>query len=307
MRRIFHDDDSFVRLLEYLRRNFTVAVDPDHPSLFEGPDILAGRDGHLVAIFVPKGVEKRSPERLLTRLVLSRLALPDHARCILLTSRYDDVSTQLGHTLSGHFHESFALRERIPRRLFTDSNLGARKQDISVEVRAMVTNRASYLLGISLGEEGARDESPNADSRASAGYQFRRELIAGSSGRLLEAAMQRLPIFTRRRHNLAFANNVMIGLSSASTGHPLRSAIEPFLAASTMLNYNIDNGVPYVNEEMAGLLVANRPSLPVFDPLKPLRAAAFAGWGIVQSLSPADARTAIVRIGNWLDETHGRT
>ena len=71
-------------LVRQLGERFVVSVNPDHPYLFEGPDILAGGDGRLLAIFRPKSTELSNPNRLLSRLVLTKLALPNHTRYILV-------------------------------------------------------------------------------------------------------------------------------------------------------------------------------------------------------------------------------
>jgi hypothetical protein len=72
---------SHSRSLEmHFRLDFELAVaNPDHPFLLEGPDILAANEGRLLCVFAPSKMEKVLPEKLISRLVLSRIALPAHA------------------------------------------------------------------------------------------------------------------------------------------------------------------------------------------------------------------------------------
>jgi hypothetical protein len=72
--------DVLLKIAESFEGDFTVSVEPDLPELFEGPDVLAGKPGRLIAVFVPKTHELRRPEQLRTRLVLSRRSVTGGAR-----------------------------------------------------------------------------------------------------------------------------------------------------------------------------------------------------------------------------------
>src|SRR5260370_5537881 len=61
-----------------------VARQPDLPTLFTGPDLLASRTGTTIAFFLPKSSDAQHPRALLARLVLSRLALPPTTSPVLL-------------------------------------------------------------------------------------------------------------------------------------------------------------------------------------------------------------------------------
>lgn len=73
-------------LARQLEDGLTVSISPDHPYLLQGPDVLAGGNGKMLAIFVMKTVEQRAPVHLMVRAVLSRLALPAHTIFVLVTS-----------------------------------------------------------------------------------------------------------------------------------------------------------------------------------------------------------------------------
>ena len=57
---------------------------PDHPLLLRGPDILASIDSRLTAYFILDRPVHRIPVRLLSDVVLSRLALPMKTSFVLI-------------------------------------------------------------------------------------------------------------------------------------------------------------------------------------------------------------------------------
>src|SRR5271167_3643956 len=72
------------RVREQLGEGFVVLAQPEHPYLLAPPDLLIGGEGLLTAVFSPNSAENRTPRLLGARLVAARLALPEHARCVLL-------------------------------------------------------------------------------------------------------------------------------------------------------------------------------------------------------------------------------
>jgi hypothetical protein len=61
-----------------------VVVRPDHPYLFNGPDLIAGNEGNLYAFFIRRKQELNREEELRARLCRTRLALPAHTVCVLV-------------------------------------------------------------------------------------------------------------------------------------------------------------------------------------------------------------------------------
>lgn len=75
------------RMRERLPSAFATVLAPDHPLLLRGPDVLVGGEGVLTAVYIPGVVEReRSQDNLRTRYILSRLALPPHTRHVLAWS-----------------------------------------------------------------------------------------------------------------------------------------------------------------------------------------------------------------------------
>jgi hypothetical protein len=56
-----------------------------------------------------------------------------------------------------------------------------------------------------------------------------------------------------------------------------------------MQRYNLDNGIPYPTHQYeTNIIVADEIPTDRFDPLKPLRTAAFTGWSIIKPQSLED-------------------
>jgi hypothetical protein len=106
------------RLERTLRRelpsSYLIVSGPDHPLLLRAPDLLVAGEGKLSAVFIPTAHERRNPEDLRARLILSRLALPRDTRPILIVeSEAEAVSNILGSDFTA------VIEERQARTLVT--------------------------------------------------------------------------------------------------------------------------------------------------------------------------------------------
>src|SRR5713101_2853298 len=89
------------RLEGTLRRelpgSYLTVSGPDHPLLLRAPDLLVAGEGKLSAVFIPTAHERRNPDALTARLILSRLALPRDTRPILIVeSEAEAVANIIG-------------------------------------------------------------------------------------------------------------------------------------------------------------------------------------------------------------------
>ena len=64
---------------------------PDHPLLLRGPDVLASVRSSLTAYFVLDQPVSHLPIRVLSNVVLSRLALPREANFVLILGERADI------------------------------------------------------------------------------------------------------------------------------------------------------------------------------------------------------------------------
>src|SRR2546422_965963 len=132
-------------------RDYVVAQNPDHPSLVDGPDIVAGSRGHLVAIFAPKVREFQNARHLRDRLILSRLAMPEHTRYVLAVSAQDVRTDRL---LRAAYHDFHAIVDdgyiRRTRSTILEHDLGQTGQTIRDVLRQAVYEKFGCLLSLYL-------------------------------------------------------------------------------------------------------------------------------------------------------------
>ncbi|MDA0135837.1 hypothetical protein L2D36_25405 [Vibrio harveyi] len=67
-----------------LRSEFTYVDSPDHPNLISSPDALVAKKGEINAYYRVHSDEKVRLKNLLSRLAISRLALPVHTKHVLV-------------------------------------------------------------------------------------------------------------------------------------------------------------------------------------------------------------------------------
>ena len=87
-------------------------------------------------------------------------------------------------------------------------------------------------------------------------------------------------------------------------GRPIYGALEPLLSLSTQQDYGLDNGRLAVRHGKLPPNVLLVDSFPIrrYDPEKPIRAAAFAGWAMARPWSAADLDDTIQKIEVQLAE-----
>lgn len=282
----------------YLRDNYVVSVEPDLPHLLVGPDLLVGGNERLIAVFTPKTSELRRPDELIVRLTLSRLALPKHARCILVVDHERHRETFISQ-LSQSFDRTIEVRE-LPsiRRIVGDSN-SSNIATIPNQVRQQVFARSNLLFE----EASARLQvQPN---RISA-----REALAEADLPPEERVVERLRGLQsgdRRRQNgfefiTAQRGSILLSRQRTQNRRSLGNDLRQIFVSSVQMDYNLDQGVPYLNGNnfyrFAKLFIAN--VIPTYrqDPEKYIRCAAFAGILVIQ----ANSMNEVESLGNTVLE-----
>ena len=254
-----------------LADEWRVATYPDHPHAYHTPQIIAGVRGNLLAVFVPTRSEERSPSRLLSRLAIARLALPAHARFVLVMPREahfrNDIFRNFDAVISGS-----ELRSISRLGLSQDSGVSAR-QDLGA-VQAETNRRYNIFLRLSRRHWSSTPTTREAATR-------RRQLLAVIERRG-EASMRYAPGgFVE--YDLKYAVIV------ASRRHVERRVQIAALTLNTVKrSYSLDAGIPYLTRRAPYVLLVDRWPVGTFDPGKPARAAAFSGVALAGSESPDD-------------------
>lgn len=267
-------------LVQVANRNLgadsVVALRPDLPHLFAGPDVLIGRAGKLLAIFLLKASERRSPDDLLIRLAMSRLALPSHTQCLLIVEpgEISDVETGL---LATHFHDVDYPADISD---LLDSKLNANQPDyVSVVLKDLQTQaflRSNILIAETqkwFGEDET-DQQIGPFQGNLQGYRFRRAEIPSWR---MEGSPR-----SYRSNRIYRDEQVIIGYASQVERPALRH-LGPVVKAGFKIQYKMDSGFPYRFDNTVNVLIVNGMPQHMRDPLKPIKVAAFAGWAMLPS------------------------
>ena len=280
-------------LPELLPEHFVVVLRPDVPNLLRGPDLIIGGEGRLFAIFKFQAAEQQSPDRLLVRLALARLALPRHTLCVLLwrPERTDGENA----AIATHFHST--ISDDSPAVLVDhvlNSDVGTRTQRIPGDIQGRQYKRAAALM--SLSSNWLREAFPGRLSEETSQAHERLvqdgDLVAPrmvrSPSDLLEAIHPSTrehyrPVRTRSWfrgtetvfRTLVEHENVILG---AASGARLTARLARFNERLLLRTADLDSGVPYPRPMTQNLLVVDRVPKHRLDPMKAIRAACFAGW-----------------------------
>jgi hypothetical protein len=233
---------------------------PDHPLLLRGPDVLASLEGRLTAYFV----SSRRMTDILADLVLSRMALSPEAHFILVTD--DDAA--LGDDITGLFDEVKVIG---PRGDLRSSLSYAGEPGRSGAIDAMR----------SLHHERFAD----AWATMTRHWHRRRNTPGSASSTIGLERVGRLP-----RYMTSDNGELMFVPPDSATWRSQAASLRSATATAVRVDYNINGSAGGITEiaELArdgnihlarhsGTLYYRSPGKS-FDPVKPFRAAAFAGF-----------------------------
>jgi len=276
------------RFADAYRREYTVSLRPDLPNTLTPPDLMIAKAGSLVAFFEPTRLEIRHPQRLVVRLLLSRLALPDHVRCVLLL---DESASALGieGDMRHHFH-TVAMPRSAPRTIAGQA-LQSPVREVPKTVRRHVQLQAALLLdAVRL----ATDPLANA-TRSSRGAL---EMESTNSLELL--AHDHLQKGTATLSDVEFgAHTVVVRKHAGSRSLPLRQEFQRYMSIVPLLTFNVDNGVPHPGRSVAGVFRPSNQLTPAVTVSRFARPAAMAGWSIVTSRDEGVVARIVDRLETW--------
>ncbi len=279
-----------------LPERFVVVLRPDVPNLLRGPDLIIGGEGRLFAIFKFQAAEQQSPDRLLVRLALARLALPRHTLCVLLwRSERADGETA---AIATHFHSM--ISEDSPAVLVDhvlNSDVGKRTQQTPGDIQGRQYQRAAAVMNLS--SNWLREAFPgwpsDETSQAREGLVRDGDRVTPGIVRVPSDRFEVMDPTTRERFQTVRARSwfrgtetvfrtlvehedVILGVAS---GARLTTRLAHFNERLLLRTANLDSGVPYPRTVTQNLLVVDRVPTHRFDPMKAIRAACFAGWSLI--------------------------
>lgn len=279
-----------------LPEHFVVVLRPDVPNLLRGPDLIIGGEGRLFAIFKFQAAEQQSPDRLLVRLALARLALPRHTRCVLLwRPERADGETE---AIATHFHSM--ISEDSPAVLadhVLNSDVGRRTQQTLGDIQGRQYQRAAAVM--SLSSDWLREAFPgrpsDETSQAREGLVRAGDRITPGIVRVPSNLFEVIDASTRERFQTVRARSWFRGTETVfrtlvehedvilgeASGARLTTRLAHFNERLLLRTANLDSGVPYPRTVTQNLLVVDRVPTHRFDPMKAIRAACFAGWSLI--------------------------
>lgn len=257
---------------------FHVVGRPDHPMLLSGPDILVGGEGKLTAVL---WVGKNEPANgLSARITAARLALPSEARLLAVVAENAEVPDWV----MGNFDEVSDPRtpwRTILRYATGAAHLRGDRGALKENKRRHSEKFAFALLLATLRRKHALEAvAPDVVVRELSQISLPVPSYSQSALRL-------------RRPTAQVRGSVVASLSPLGrTVQQLRTLCD----AGFTYTYQLDTGIPYEKPDtnLNVLLVEDWPVMR-YDPVKPLRSAAFGCWIMAKSTGAEDITHLIER------------
>ncbi|TJW14952.1 MAG: hypothetical protein E5W82_09510 [Mesorhizobium sp.] len=257
-------DHSIAQLARALRSalpsSAVVAERADHPLLFTGPDIVVGSEGNLVAIFIPKALELKSWKALLSRLTAVRLALPAHAKCVLLSTEADLLPDRL----TEGFDEVYSPSEADNAKMLMHRS--GRMADRAPRL-SKIRHQAMVNYGAILHVHGMQASRREAEADALNGHTKRSD---------------------RRFRSVIRFGESYVGELGDSPRPAALATLQSFARKAFVDNYDLVDGVPELKRQALDVAIYDADLRRGLDPSKPLRASAFAGWLLTNSAAADD-------------------
>jgi hypothetical protein len=270
------------RVLAGLPASSDSVADPDHPFLLHGPDVLASINGRLTAYFILDEQVSRLPMRLLSNVVLARLALPLGTSFVLILGEAAEIRESDSQIFEEVVAASANKLAKYPAGRMRESRGGE-----AVEVLRTPHNERFGMAWSLTSERRGRKR------------RERRRVISDrptSIGRL-DVKAPRISAPYLNFHNGSFILTQPAPEIKASA----RELLERASYRAVQADYWLDLGAPGVGEvaqvmrSRNSYLALHQSKIPLpvevrrFDVLKPFRAAAFAGFAVGRTEDPNDA------------------
>jgi hypothetical protein len=257
------------------KQEYSIAVSPDFPHLISVPDILIGGRGRLCAIFIAKTYEINHPDLLLSRLVLSRLGLPDNLISVLVLPINNSFINGYD-TVSRNFDLLITNDEVKSVKYLIESDYKSRNLNSTTRFQT-VTRYSIFSYENSKKIEKLSYSNPQTlfyELRIKGGYQ--------------NAKTQNWNLHDNLKQDISFdglavRENVTVLASSFENYTSPIAKLRRFCYRSVQFDYFLDSGVPYINSPKANLLLLDKIPYFKFDPQKSLRSSAFSGLVLVHA------------------------
>src|SRR5262249_20531174 len=252
---------------EALPTNYTVVIEPDHPLLLKGPDLLVGGEGNLWLFLIPTARENRSAHQLTQRFALCRWALPRHACFILATGgeEYNAIGDQ------AEFEELLEVVGPDDPESIVDAVL--QLKDLT-EIRSVMLEAKARMPELPLDVAVFLSERFTLNYRFSLAMVRRHERTTRRSGR--SDIPEQLPA-SREGHVLLQD----VEVTRFKNQRPSLAPVYALMIKAGISGYDFREGVPYPRRSFPRIALVKDFPMVRGDPYKALRAAAFANLSFI--------------------------
>lgn len=269
---IYDRRHDLARLLHrQLPSSFLVVSAPDHPLLIRAPDIIASTEQSIVALFTPSATERRSQSLFKSRFVLSRLALPPHARFLLVFEPFDE---SIARDFARDFAEVIPWSDRAGIvSIVQDRNFVGHHRDVPSEVAVDAQTRFANAMAV-MRLTARLSRRPFTTAFGEEPYLEIPE--AGNA-----PAIRRRPIKPRITRDTSSIGLEGVAFSEISDNQLDAAIVRELVNEQAAYAFSLDNGIPYARDHATGIAVINDWPTKSRDPDKLIHAAAFAGWAFI--------------------------
>ena len=272
-------------LVRVIGKQYTVSISPDLPHLIDGPDLLLAREGKLCAVFIPRVAESKNPDILLFRLALSRLGLPDHVTSALVVNN-ENVAKKYLNQIAWHFDRAFSNDDFEELGSFVSDFQQSRP--LPANVRKLTLARSLKLFDMSMKQhlvktDGVAPQKLIEELRHKGDFKPARVTSWSKIDKSQRRKIFQVPFLLSSDHQLVAA------ASFKNKRSPIPK-LRTLSRLSMLVEYDLDYGVPQIINPTTNVLLVDEIPTGRFDPLKPLRAIAFAGWSVTQAKNVNDVR-----------------
>ena len=243
-----------------------LVLDPDHPYAYFNANAIARIGNKLLCLFYPSKEELRTPNKILYRLLNSRIVYPANSTMILILS--DSFELNLGYELDKFYFDLVISLNDIKYfngSLMRESRSSKEINEIK-EIQKQTFNfqAINYLNNISFIE---RTKWKNKEI-----YLTDESL---SKPKYIDSLFQQA---YRPRSDIFKGKETFVGFKNLTSQRSNLYELKPFIHFSMRMNYTFDNGIPYHHGLRQKVISLNSIPKSSFDINKPIRILSLFGW-----------------------------
>ncbi|HAS8165064.1 TPA: hypothetical protein I7709_20510 [Vibrio vulnificus] len=254
----------------------TIVESPDHPVLISPPDSLVAKNGKILACYKPHHAELSRPKNLLSRLALSRYALPTHTLHVLVISETACIDKLSG--LFSFFDEVIELRDLLSSIRLLDRKVSELTIERANTGREMHYVKYNLLYELSLKQLRAEaQEEREIDINLE---QLKTVYYSDWLNRLELSSVNKRSFESKLFYQLSRSYLTIPDFSKSKRRFEL---LRNICLSSLQIDSKYDDGI-YLGSKVDSKLILS-DTLPGYrhDSLKGLRSVSFAGLGLTHA------------------------